>query len=203
MSPTRHPPLLSPTTWGNTASRQLRPVVNVQTPPRTGVQATTDGNEAAAHREAYGGPPVVRQRTAAAVCPPQSPHARLRGLVWLYCQDYDVVITRSDLAGAAAVRSMDHQQRGCGPVLFACRRLLWLVPEGTAGRWPVSDWAVCVPARHVQRLWPVSPEHARWVRPPTDHLVDPVALAATVEVAWLGHHANRGTNTVLPEAGGS
>lgn len=116
--------------------------------------------------------------------------ASLDGLLWLYHQSFDVVVTPGGLAGAAAVRSMDHHQPGgCGPVWCGWDGLVWFVPGGTAERWPASGAAGRVDTAFAQRLLPLSPGRARWVRPPAGHLVDPTALASTVEIAWLGHPA--------------
>ncbi|MER0245782.1 hypothetical protein AAHZ94_28175 [Streptomyces sp. HSW2009] len=57
---------------------------------------------------------------------PALSHASLNGLLWLYHQSFDVVVTPGGLAGAAAVRSMDHlQPDGCGPVWCGREALVW------------------------------------------------------------------------------
>ncbi|MFE6639594.1 hypothetical protein ACFVFT_38230 [Streptomyces tendae] len=90
---------------------------------------------------------------------------------------FDVVITSSGPEAYAAVALMDEIQGGCGPVIEDPERgwLYWLVPPGSADRWPPHSHAVCLGGPHTITLPSLNrtvPPGPYWYRPSaSDRLV--------------------------------
>ncbi|MFD0427417.1 hypothetical protein ACWGRF_23145 [Streptomyces zhihengii] len=102
---------------------------------------------------------------------------------------FDVVVTSSSFKARAAVDVMDEIQGGCGPVIEDTRdgSFYWLVPPGTAERWPQHTHAVCLgaPCRITlpsldSTSWPSVPG-PYWYRPSrSDRLVPGMPLWKTL-----------------------